>query len=415
VTGNFLIAIIPSAFFSFNAIILSFFVFPSGLFALGFLNKLQIYSDWGLEVGAEASLLSLITCVLFWITFNFMYLVFSSGRVNLFYKIRNSSNNINIYNMHGIHISLLRCFWIYAACGVLVYFFLSGYQKLSLLGSGVDAWDYRMIGFDDTSLILKVLLETSRRVLLPFLLVTEIIRIKYCGGKLLSIKNIYLFMLIAVMLISIASTLDRGPLLVFFMAIIFPLLMINPNIYRFVRSSFFGLATIGIFASVLTYLQYNKTEFSYDQILFSAIQFIFQRVFLDPSFTAISLGFDLFPAGGEFLNFRFSRIGVLFGSDYIGTESSDSVFVAPVGAVADAWRNYSYLGVVFTAFINSLIAIRVDHFIKRRASLPFSLSISFVYFSFVFFQVFGVFYSMGAFFQIFFLLILPFFLKNYKN
>jgi len=412
---NKFIAFAPSAFLSFNLTIFVFFIIPSGIFGFDLAGGSQLFSDWGLTPSPLTSILSLKVSIYFLLIFNIIYILVSSGRFILLFKIRRTASKPTAFSMNEFQVRLLRLFWIYSAFSVSIYFFLSGYQKLSLLGSGVDAWDYRMIGFDDTPVILKILLETSRRVLLPFLLITEIIRIKYNDGRLFSIENKYFFLLIFVTLISIASTLDRGPLLVFIMAFLFPLLLLNPDISRFIKVSSAGLITIGLLASIVTYLQYNVTLFSFDQIILSAFQFFLQRVFLDPSFTAISLGFDLFPPDGEFLNFRFSRIGVLFGAEYVGTESSDSIFVAPVGAIADAWRNYSYAGVSLTAILNALIAIRVDRYIKHRSTLPFSLSISFVYFSFALFQVFGVFYSMGAFFQIFFLLFFPILFKNRRS
>lgn len=405
------IALVPSAFFSFNLTIIVFFIIPSSIFAFNIMGDLKLFSDWGIAPNPSSSILALKVSAYFLVLFNAFYMLSATGRFSLFFKIRNIASSNFAFSMNDFQACLLRVFWIYSVLSVSIYFILSGYQKLSLLGSGLEAWDYRMIGFDDTSVALKVLLETSRRVLLPFLLITEIIQRKYRKSADL-IHNIYLFLLIVVSLISIASTFDRGPLLVFLMAFIFPLLLLNPNISRFINVSAFGLVTIGLLASIATYLQYNVTQFSFDQIILSALQFFLQRVFLDPSVTAISFGFDLFPSDGTFLNFRFSRIGFLFGSAYVGTESANSVFVAPVGVVADAWRNYSYLGVSLTAILNALIAIRVDRYIKNRSTLPFSLSISFVYFSFALFQIFGVFYSMGAFFQIFFLLLLPALLKK---
>ena len=60
---------------------------------------------------------------------------------------------------------------------VFVFFYKVGFQKLSLLGTEMDAWQFRMIGFDDTSRILIAFNELARRVILPFFLVIELLNV----------------------------------------------------------------------------------------------------------------------------------------------------------------------------------------------------------------------------------------------
>ena len=155
-------------------------------------------------------------------------------------------------------------------------------------------------------------------------------------------------------------------------------------------------------ASVMTYFQYNILNFNLLTIVNSAQHFIMHRVLMVPTYAALELSYIRFPIDDLFLNFQYTRLGALFGLEYIGTEGARSVYVAPVGYLADSWRNYGYIAVAFTSFLLGLLASFIDRH-NKKLNIYLLTAVSFLFIAFILFLVFGVFYSQGSFIQMIFI------------
>jgi hypothetical protein len=168
--------------------------------------------------------------------------------------------------------------------------------------------------------------------------------------------------------------------------------------------AFIFIFFIIFFGAVTTFVQYNKTEFSSIDIFLVGINFIFQRVLIDPSLTAIQLVYETFLFGSDKLYFRYSRLGFLFGQNYVGTETDNSLFVAPVGFIADTWRNVGSFGLGIVGIILGYIVFYADSRIKNMETLN-AFVVVYLFIATIMFLVYGVLFSMGAFSQLIFLLL----------
>jgi hypothetical protein len=115
----------------------------------------------------------------------------------------------------------------------------------------------------------------------------------------------------------------------------------------------------------------------------------------------------------EKLFFSFSRLGAVFGKDYIAIGDEKSIYVTPVGFIADIWRNIGLFGVIlFSIFFAYLF--RHLNYLQNKMSPITRIPFSFTVLSFCFFLIFGVFFSQGIFVHIILLFLVSVFLRNEK-
>lgn len=406
---------LPSKIFIYSFLV--FNLFPS--FYLYFTNYYEgLYGVSNSNEYYTALNLNLIIVVvfgtLFLLFFSFFKLLYhikpnkSIVLVDKFSIIIKTSTQSYFFNKKNYNLVLQ--FGAFGSLLVWIYFFSGGYEKLLLLGADVDQWEFRIISYDDRSRFLIAFLEIARRFILPFscvyLLVLNSMNIIYTK------KSVIYFFLIS-LLLSGVMTLDRGPILLFFIMFIFVKLNFKLSKLKFILGGIISLLSIVILASILTYVQYNILDFSFSQIFESAINFLWHRTILVPSIASIELSYFNFPLNSEKLYLAFSRLGAIFGKEYVAIGSSNSIYVTPVGFIADIWRNLGIIGIIFFSVFFGFLFSRLDY-IQRNLSPIMQIPYSFSALSFCFFLIFGVFFSQGVFVHILMMFIVGVILKNEK-
>lgn len=278
------------------------------------------------------------------------------------------------------------CIWIYFAMG--------GYEKILSYGSDLDSWEFRMIGYDDRPRVLIAALEAARRVLLP-----------YAALYFVAVRSLGIRFPIAIIIFVLLShlvgglvTLDRAPILLFFIMLVYVRLCRAGRAADLLRIAIaIVLLVIGL-AGVTTFIQYNLEGFSPWDVMQTGMNFLVHRTIVVPSIASIELSFHLFPVGSEKLLMAYSRLTALFGNPYVGSQEDLSVYVTPVGAVADIWRNFGYIGVISVAFFLGWYFRRLDDLLRRCSPVMWIVG-SFNVLSLCFYYIFGVFFSQGVFLQ----------------
>lgn len=284
----------------------------------------------------------------------------------------------------------------FISIAIVVYYVLDGgYKKFLAIGTDIDPWEFRLIGYEDRPRYLIALLEIARRFLLPlsllYLLVFKVFyRIKI---KLLT------FILVVTQLVAAFMTLDRAPFFTLFVVIIFPYFFLDLGFYRILKIFILILSSMILIGGVITNLQYNILDFKFYDVVGMGLDFIIHRFFLVPSIAPIELSYSLFPIDYPKLLLEHSRLLGLLGFDVVGTSDYESIYVSPVGAIGDIWRNFGIYGVCLVGFVLGLIfkIIDIDDSI---IPLPVVVVQYFLVFALSFYYVMGVFFSQGAFFAL---------------
>lgn len=395
---------LPSNFIVFIFIILALNTFPT-IYIIFTKDISDLYGISNYDSYLEAANTLLICNIVVLFFFITSYIVFSK-KIFLIIEKKTAYEQTFFYKRY---FKIRPVFLFLSIVSVGSFFYLIGFSKLSLLGSGVDAWEFRMIGFDDTPRILQAANEAARRILLPLLLIIE-----YSNIIVNKTRKKLTILIIGTYIIGIISTLDRAPMLTLFVLFAYAHLLINPSKFKFIFTSVLSIFLIGIIAAVTTYIQYNILEFNLEIILSTMQDFFLHRVLLVPSIAAIQLSFENFPIGADFLYLKYSRLGALFGADYVGTEQDLSLYVTPVGFIGDVWRNLGFIGIFFVSIFLGFFSAWLD---KKTINSYWqvSLAISFLYFAFILFLIFGVFFSQGSFMQIIFLVFVSSYLGKNKR
>lgn len=276
-----------------------------------------------------------------------------------------------------------------------IYFVQGGYQKLLLFGSNIDEWAFRLIGYDDRSRLLIAGLEASRRVLLP-LGVSYLFVLFRLGNpegvlRLLVVGAVF-------QLLGAAMTLDRAPILLFFVMFLFVNSCLGMTFGKLLRTLVLAILVIMPIAGLTTFLQYNIRSFSFSDIVETGQNFLLHRTLIVPSIASIELSFVQFPEGSDKLMLRFSRLTALFGGEYVGTEDLNSMFVTPVGAIADVWRNFGMPGIISAGIGLGVYFNQLDRMMRNLNPVACIVH-SFNALSLAFYFVFGVLFSQGILFQ----------------
>jgi hypothetical protein len=278
---------------------------------------------------------------------------------------------------------------------VLYYVFDGGYKKFLAIGTDMDAWEFRLIGFEDRPRYLIALLEIARRFVLPLSLLYLItIKVFYK----INVFKLILF-LIAIQLVAAFMTLDRAPFFTLFVVVLFPYLFSGWGIFKFIKVFAFILTMMVLIGGLITNLQYNILEFSFIDMVFMGFDFILHRFLLVPSIAPIELSFSMFPINSEKLWLEYSRLKGLIGADVVGTSDYESIYVAPVGAVGDIWRNFGSFGVGVFGLILGM-ALKLVDLDGDKTPFPVVVVQYFLVFALAFYYVMGVFFSQGALFAL---------------
>lgn len=276
---------------------------------------------------------------------------------------------------------------------IVIYYAAGGYKKILLLGSDIDSVVYRIIGYDDTSRVLTALLELARRILMPYALLIKLSFEKYNYSK----DRLTLSIFTVAAILGAIVNLDRGPIFLY-MALFFFFYYFTSEVstYRKTFSLFVFITAVGLMGSVVTLLQYNMLDFDLASVYQSFFSILLDRIVLDP----VRMG-ELYSFGdssllGNPLYLKYSRLGALFGSQYVGTESEYSMYVAPVGLVGDVWRNFGMPGAVYVGLAHGMVFKYLSRLL-RMSDLIISLPIYFLFIILILYMFYSGLFSQGPF------------------
>lgn len=400
----------PTAFSIFFISLVVFIVLPA---AYIYLTKSYSYR-WTLisfeSYDQAAGLYLLISVVTLILTF-FSYLCaysYLKNRLSLPKPVlvfKHSCNYIQLsLNPRRVRL-ILSILLIASTLFAFLYFFWVGLPKLSALGSAMTAYEFRFSQtFDDNNAWLNNILQIIRRLVLPLLVVFLFAYSPVPSSKQSALRNpLFLYSLVLLVFCSII-TLDRAPVIsviAILSYLYFSYANSNRDLLLFIP---IVVVLVGFFGSILSFYQHNITSFNVEDIVSAFSGFLFGRVLGAPSMVGAELSTALFPIGSEFLWLKYSRIGVVFGAQRIGSQAAESIYVGPVSFIGDIWRNSGFYGVIMISLFLGVYLAYLD----VRASNPLSRFIlGVLLIALVFYLTHGVFFSAGVFLLFFVLPLVP--------
>lgn len=339
----------------------------------------------------------------FFYDFKLKKLIYKQDSSLLFIKPRaNGTSDIKIMYLLG-YLSVLF---------VVIYVYSAGFNKLMALGSDKHLSDFRLYNsFDDVNRFAKALLQGARRLFFPFVLIYLTVLSYFYRVRLF---ERLLFSILFV--ISVLMTLDRGPLLMMLVMMIYlKLLRADRPIFYIMKYMPFLIGLVVLAGGLMSYIQHNLLNVSAGEVISSGFYFVWHRIGAAPSIAAIELSFLQFPATGDFLHLKYSRLMALIGGEYTGTNSVTSIYVAPVGYVGDLWRNFGSFGVISgSLFIGGYLRY-LDKGVGKL-DYPLKAAVCFSTITLTFYLTHGVLFSQGVLLQMSFLIaVLGFFKKANHN
>jgi hypothetical protein len=215
-------------------------------------------------------------------------------------------------------------------------------------------------------------------------------------------KKNYIFLIVVSLIVSSLMTLDRAPIMLVIILFAYIKYCTAQNLFSLLTIG--ALAIVGIFfiGGILTFIQYNISDFEFSDVVVVGKDFIVNRVILAPNFVPIELSYGLFDRDSDKLFLEHSRLLAIFTGKYVGTVADNSLYVGPVGAIADIWRNLGFLGVAFFGCALGYYFRILDR--KIQVADPITqVAISFTVMTLVFYLFYGTFFSQGVFLQIIFI------------
>lgn len=330
---------------------------PSGIFFWLFLFIYYIPSIYTLNNLEELSLDNSVAKNYFIANTLFLLSIFLSFYIShfIFKKreigLRLISKNKILYNSDK-NIKLIKFFFKYFLLPLniffLFFFIFQTLPKILLVGSDIEPNEFRLLGYDDRNLYLTFILEIARRGLYPII----------CLFLLLFYKknkfnyDFYFYLTWIIFFLISLTNLDRGPIFLYIVIIIFYVLIIaDYNFLKKIIITILLLFFLSISLAILTYIQYNITDIDFNTIKNLSFDIILKRVVLDPSLSSYRYSFEIIKSSSDFLFLKYSRLFSLISGTYVNSRSEDSIYVTPVGIVGDLWRNFGNSGIIFFGFI----------------------------------------------------------------
>lgn len=279
--------------------------------------------------------------------------------------------------------------WIYTAFG--------GYEKISQFGQDISKLDYRLIGFNENR-ITTALLQIARRLTLPFCAVYFILLYSYSNKY----NGLFILTLLFSFLMGIIVTLDRGPFMLFLVMFGYIYFCMASNAAKVMLNGLLLVVAMFMLGGLLSFIQHNIQDFSFTEVVDTGNAFLVNRAWMAPNFVPIELSYGLFGAETPKLWLEHARIVALFTGNYVGTLEDNSLFVGPVGAVADIWRNTGFAGIIFIGFLLGLYFYKIEKMIGKSDPI-IKVSASFTIITLIFYFIYGTFFSQGVFLQLIFL------------
>jgi oligosaccharide repeat unit polymerase len=262
---------------------------------------------------------------------------------------------------------------------LLSYFLYSEYVQLIEVirkyPTNIDVETLKFAGNDDLPEVVQFAFELLRRFILPLCALYAYLM---TSSTRKSGWN-YVFPVLFVSTLFVSSlTLDRAPPLAFVVMFILAFLLRQGKVQL---TSIFKTRLIIIFVAAMTVggtisvLQY-QSDFEFQTVVTNSWYVFSYRILQDAPYMA-SIAFATFNDSSTFLYGSAMRIfSVLPGFHYVESDSSIYSPAAPVGFVADLWRNFGWFGVlvgpVLIGFAYQMIQLKL--FI-RKTILTVSLNV----------------------------------------
>ncbi len=407
------------------------FIMVYALFILAPMSYIVLsdfYSNYWYELSINeyrySARLALFVSTMFFLCFIFGYLISrispqkrqhsKSQKLRTQLDVTSKARVIEINSLDGnqVFYALQRhrfFFWMALISIALVWinFAFGGYEKLALFGQDISKLEYRLIGFNDRDRVLTAMLQLARRLTLPFCAIYFLLLNKY-SNKYSGWFNAFLvFSLFS----GILMTLDRGPFMLMIVMFAYIYYSTAKNLLKIGLYGIVSLVVIVVLGGALSFVQHNIQDFNFDDVLLTGSDFILNRVVMAPNFVPIELSYGIFDVSTDKLWLRYARITAIFTGEYVGTLQDNSLYVGPVGAVADIWRNMGFYGIVPIGILLGLFFAKMEEFLDASDPITCTAA-SFTLITLVFYFVYGTFFSQGVFLQIAFLYVVLKYVKS---
>ena len=335
--------------------------------------------------------------------------VIGGGLIEVFFfknvKIYSKSKLI-LTDEHAIKVNKVANISGYLSCiFILLYVIDNGMAKILAIGSNLDGFEFRTIGWNHDNKFIQMPMELSRRAIMPFVILTKLTLARFHEGM----ERRSLFIFIALFGIATVINLDRGPLFVFIVMFAFYFWVHSKGILGKLWIALIGISTMAILGWAFTLLQYNSLDkFQLQNFLDSLFGVMVNRLILSPVIMGQTWVFDF---GHEPLYLQYSRISVLWGGAYVGHAEAFSQYVAPVGIIGDIERNF---GTGYMTFFGLFLGLLFKSIQKLVTSLPeeTKISLNFVALVLSLYLVHGGIFSLGPVALILFILLGAIILKS---
>lgn len=367
----------------FTATFLALNVVPGAAILLFGLQE-NLYSQHTVETYTEGARLFLLGSALF-------LTAFSMGA--MLARARRPVHSRSPVSLRTVPPSFIRICRTLGIVLLLIYLATDGLSKLTQLGGGLGAWEFRTYTVNNAGRLATAAIEISRRIFLP-IWVSRTLAAGPAGEPGRYRRQVALGAIC--LLLAAAATLDRYPFLLSIALFAYVQIRCSSGVRdRAMRgATYAGIAVM--VGGAVSMLQRNVISFGPMEAIALGWEFLMGRLLTVPAQISIELSFIEFPVGRDRLNLQYTRLNALFGGRYLRIGDADARFVTPVGAVGDLWRNLGFTGIGFCALFLGILFGYVDR-AHRASTHEAQVVLEFMSVSLGFYMVYGVFFSQGVF------------------
>jgi len=228
--------------------------------------------------------------------------------------------------------------------------------------------DEQTLRFSENRLpyLVQISFELFRRILLPLAVIYAYVKSNLYHGR----WTLYFWISFVLTAIVCAATLDRGPIIILIVMIMFVRYFVLKK--TDLRIYFFGLFLVSFFGALISLLQYQR-EILFDVFIQYSFYILGWRIFIDPVSMA-GLAFEQFNASTGFLYGESVRLFSLIvpSIEYIDSQGGSNHrewSAAPATFVGDLWRNFSWVGVIIGTFLLGAVYQFIQIFFIRNQNI----------------------------------------------
>ncbi|MEP2944107.1 MAG: hypothetical protein ABJL18_11005 [Hyphomicrobiales bacterium] len=281
---------------------------------------------------------------------------------------------------------------IIAAFFCFYYVIDGGFEKFRLLGSEISALEFRFLGLNDRPKYIAIPMELSRRLLLPFAILAKFSLNRYTPNA----NNRILFFLLATFLTMSVINLDRGPILMFIVLLVYYGYTRLSGVFSRLLLMVAAVVMIGFTGAIFSFLQHNVLDFNFQDLKDTLYGILINRIILSPVNMSQLWVFD---NAGQFINpllLEYARLSVLWGGEYLGSHESTSYLIAPVGVMADIYRNLGATGIIPAGFVIGFLFLLVERNLQTVPDL-LKIPLNFLALILAMYIHYGNIFSLGPF------------------